>query len=105
MVIVDLQNILSAESCITADELWVWGDIGEDRKDKFVRKLENCEEGIEKVNIRSKERLTRELVLRQVRLVRDVRDLRDFDRRTMARRRFLLRPHTSQPKNLEVLPW
>ena len=65
MEVVDIQIILSTEPCIITNGLRVWEDAGEDRKDKFVRELENCKNGMEEVNARS-QGLMRELVLRLV---------------------------------------
>ena len=41
MAIVDTHTILKAEPCIVTGVMRVRGDVGEDVKDKFVRKLEN----------------------------------------------------------------
>ena len=65
MVVVDLQNILNTESCIMADESRVRGDVREDRKEEFVRELENYKKGMRWISFRSKG-LIREVVLRLV---------------------------------------
>jgi len=98
MVIVDLHIILSTKSCIVTGELRFWGDVGENRKDKLVWELEDCESGIDQISVRSKE-LTRGLVLR---LVWDAGDLRDSDNGTMVGRCFVTRPCANLLKNIEV---
>ena len=98
VVVVDLQNILNAESCIMANESRVWGDVREDRKEEFVRELENCKKGMRWVSFRSKG-LIRELVLR---LVWGAGDPRDFDNGITTGRCFLPRPDVSLAKNPEV---
>ena len=45
MVIVAVHTIRDTESCIVTDEPRVWGDVRDNRKDKLVRKFENCENG------------------------------------------------------------
>ena len=55
MAIVDTHTILKAEPCIVTGVMRVRGDVGEDVKDKFVRKLENCEGGMRRINVRSKD--------------------------------------------------
>jgi len=65
MVIVDLHTILHAVPCITTGEMRIWGDMGEDGKDELVWELENCENGMGWISIRSKA-LMEELILRLV---------------------------------------
>jgi len=65
MVIADIHTILEAEPCIGTGEVRVWGDVGENGKDEFVWELENCENGMGRVNIPSKEPME-EIVLRLV---------------------------------------
>jgi len=88
MVIVDLHIILSAESCIVTSESRLWGDVRENRKDKFVWELEDCKNGMEQISVRSKE-LMRGFVLR---LVWGAGDLRDSDNGTTVGRCFVTRP-------------
>ena len=55
MMIVDAHAILNVVPCIATGEMGVWGDMGEDGKDELVRELENCENGMRYVSVRSKE--------------------------------------------------
>ena len=57
MVIIDLRTILNVEPCMIADEMRIRGDVVEDRKDEFVWELENCEDGMEKANVNSVQRI------------------------------------------------
>ena len=43
VVIVDHHTVLKAEPCIVTGELWFWGDIREDGKDKLVWEFEDYE--------------------------------------------------------------
>ena len=56
VVIAGSPRVLDTESCVVADEPWIWGDARENVKDKFVRQFEDYENGIEQVNDRSKSR-------------------------------------------------
>ena len=71
-----------------ASELWFWGDVGKDGEDQLVWELENCENGMRWIDVRS-EGATQELVLRLVWSVGD---------RPMAGRRLLRRPDASLEK-------
>ena len=54
VVVADPPRILDTESRVVADEPRIWGDVRENAKDEFVRQFEDCENGIEKVNILSR---------------------------------------------------
>ena len=47
MVITNLAAVLNTEPCVVSGEAWVWGDAGENGKDKLVWEFENCENGME----------------------------------------------------------
>ena len=47
-------HMLNAEPCIVAGGPWFWGDVRENKKDKFVWEFENCENQVEYVSIRPK---------------------------------------------------
>ena len=95
VTIVDRQTILDAEPSIVTGVTWVWGDVGEDGKDELVRKFENCECGIGRINIRPKRPMLG-TVLRQV------WDAGGFVSGRVDGRRFLPRPSASLAKNAEV---
>ena len=65
MVVIDHHTVLKTEPSIVTGELRFWGNKRENVEDNFVRKLENWENGMGEVNVRSKA-LKGELVLRLV---------------------------------------
>ena len=55
MAIVDPHTILKTESCILAGVIRVRGDMGENVKDELVWKFEDCESGMGRINVRSRD--------------------------------------------------
>jgi len=53
MVIADLHTILNAVPRIAAGEMWVRGDVRENDKEELGWELENCDNGMGYVSIRS----------------------------------------------------
>ena len=49
MMIIYHHSIVEAKPCPVAGGLWVWGDMGQNRKDELVWEFENCENRIEEL--------------------------------------------------------